>query len=243
MKIPSIANSTLPLTAILLGASLSVGAQAGYPAPPTGAPAALCAFDTAPADTPIRILTGDGPIPYAFACGYKNSPACIGGTLKPGLVVSLGAERNGWSCVTDGDASGWIPSSRLAYVPDTPHIPESSWIGWWQEGKPAPGIKNDRLLITRGSSPGTLHISGRAYWYGMNDNVHIGELPPIDAKPIGPYLHIVSGNNLSDCVVDLKYDPATRTLHALDNGQCGGMNVRFGGTWTKFTPSTGETKH
>ena len=38
------------------------------------------------------------------------------------------------------------------------------------------------------------------------------------------------------CVLDLVYRPAAHTFDALDNAQCGGMNVRFTGTWSRFTP-------
>jgi hypothetical protein len=107
------------------------------------------------------------------------------------------------------------------------------WIGWWHNPPLVPHEENDRILITPGSAPGTLRISGRAYWYGANDNVHLGQINPADAKPIGPYLHIFD----SGCIVDLHFNPANHTFTTYDNAGCGGMNVRFSGTWTRFTPT------
>lgn len=201
--------------------------------PIPGAPTGDCSFSEIDASTPIRITTGDKPIPYQFACGF-NRPAgvCATGTLASGLVVSLGQEQGGWACVSGGDStSGWVPVARLAPVPATPHVPLSAWLGWWREGKDVQGIKNDRLLITRVPGSPTLHVSGRAYWYGLPPDVHFGGVDA-DAKPIGRYLHVVDGV----CVLDLKLDPATHKLNAADNAGCGGMNVRFMGTWTRFAP-------
>jgi hypothetical protein len=80
------------------------------------------------------------------------------------------------------------------------------------------------------------NISGRAYWYGINDVVHFGEVQA-DAAPIGVYLHAVeSSPSGTGCVVDLKFDLTTHTLTAYDNMQCGGMNVRLARTWARFTP-------
>ena len=109
------------------------------------------------------------------------------------------------------------------------------WLGWWHSGREIRGVKADRLLITRKPGSELLHISGRAYWYGLGDDVHFGEVQA-DAAPIGLYLHAVQPFSSGGCVVDLKLDPATHTLHAYDNMQCGGMNVRFDGTWERFLP-------
>jgi len=118
-------------------------------------------------------------------------------------------------------------------------VPLQDWIGWWRD---SPGTR-DRLLITAGSSPGTLRVSGRAYWYGINRNVHYGQLNSRDATPSGPYLHLVESDTLSGCVVDLHFDPARHSLRSYDNSNCGGMNVHFSGTWTRFTLSPGRHKY
>jgi hypothetical protein len=224
--------------------AIAVGAQTPRPPvlppqiPIPGAPTPRCEFPDIDADTPLRITTGNGPIPYQFACGHNRPDGvCAINSLPPGLIVSLGAEQNGWACVTGGDStSGWIPADHLAPIPAGPHVPLTEWLGWWRHDNEVKGEKNDRLLITHQPGAAALHISGRAYWYGLNDNVHFGEVQA-DATPIGVYLHAVEASpNGTGCVVDLKLDPTTHTLQAYDNMHCGGMNVRFGRTWHRFTP-------
>jgi len=236
-------KSVLLVTALLPAvAGAHIDAQRGYPAPTPGAPTTACSLDDVPSTAPVRIIRGNGAVPYAFACAqHGTEKPCIGGNLNPGLVVTVAASSGEWSCVSGGDStSGWVPTSSLAELPVTPKVPLEDWIGWWHNGPDTRRVKSDRLLITRGSSPGTLRVSGRAYWYGINHNVHFGQLNSTEAKPSGPYLHLVEGDNLSGCVVDLHFDSARHTLNSYDNANCGGMNVRFSGTWTRFMPVAGR---
>ncbi len=231
------------MMALVLLAAVNLASPTSPPAalppqtPIPGAPTGECSFSRIDSSTPIRITTASKPIPYQFACGF-NRPAgvCAINTLPSGLIVSLGTQQNGWACVTGGDStSGWVPIEDLAPVPATPRVPTSEWLGWWRMGEDIKGVKNDRLLITRRPGSDLLHVSGRAYWYGSNDNVHFGSVLA-DAAPVGIYLHVVEPSSGVGCVVDLKLDRATHTLISYDNQQCGGMNVRFAGTWTHFTP-------
>ncbi len=232
------------LVAVAILVSSFVHAQDDPYAPIAGAPTDACEFDHAGLDTPLGVLTGKDDVPYQFACGH-NRPAgvCAGIKLKPGPLVSLGPSKNGWTCVTDGSStSGWVPADRVGPVPDEPKVAAKDWIGFWREGKPVKGIKGNRLLITAGKTPGTLQISGRAYWYGSRDDVHFGEIRTDHVVTIGPYLHAIEGDDLSGCVLDLKFNPSTHQFDASDNQNCGGMNVRFSGTWQRFAPSAAEKK-
>ena len=228
------------ISLLLIAAAPHLAQAQGLPPqiPVPGAPTSKCEFSRIDASTPLRITAGEGPIPYQFACGHNRPEGvCAIYRLQPGLIVSVGQEEQGWICVTGGDStSGWIPADRLAPVPDSPHIPISTWVGWWRHRENAPGVKNDRLLITREPGGNHLHLSGRAYWYGLNDSVHFGEVQA-EAVPIGIYLHAVEPSSYgAGCVVDLKYDPKADTLNSYDNMMCGGANVRFGGTWYRFQP-------
>jgi hypothetical protein len=127
--------------------------------------------------------------------------------------------------------------TQNAPLPSEPHIPLKFWEGWWE--RPAAerekGVQNDRLLITPGKKPGSLRISGRAYWHGVG-TVHYGQVNA-EATPVGKYLHVVEGS----CVVDLDMGskrPAGMQArqNELEVGACGGMNVSFSGKWVKFTP-------
>ena len=78
------------------------------------------------------------------------------------------------------------------------------------------------------------HVKGSAFWQGIiEDDIHTGDIDA-DAVARGPYLHLVDGD--SACGLDLTSDPATHTFLAADNSMCGGANVRFAGTWTRFNP-------
>lgn len=141
-------------------------------------PAKECAFDGARVDAAVRRIAGSSPAPYYFACQVHNPNAngtgCVKGSLPPGLVVTVDRELAGWSCVTGGDStSGWVENSRLEELPTQPRPQMADWEGWWHLGKLVQGRKNDRLLITNGERPGSLRVSGRAYWYGLN-SVHFG---------------------------------------------------------------------
>ena len=213
--------------------------------PPAGAPTLPCNVPVVRDASKLLIVTGDAPVTYVFACGH-NRPAgqCAVMTAKPGSselpgttrFMSVREQQNGWTCVQPNDStSGWIPSDRLAPLPPTPAVPTADWLGWWHQGEEVHGIKNDRLLITRSKTPKTLHVSGRAYWYGLNDNVHFGEVDA-DASAYGDTLHVVEGEDPGTCIVDLIYHPTTHTFTASDNMNCGGMNVRFLREWQRFTP-------
>lgn len=201
--------------------------------PIPGAPTTACDFANVDINSPIRLTTGDGMIPYQFACGVNRpADACVQGSLPPGLVVNLGAEQNSWVCVTGGDStSGWIPASHLADVPAVPSVPVADWLGWWHQQDAPTGLKSDRLLITHIQGSSLLHVSGRAYWYGAGNDVHFGEVNG-DARAIGVYLHVVDGG----CIIDLKFDPVHHKMDSYDNMGCGGMNVRFSGEWNRFKP-------
>jgi hypothetical protein len=217
---------------------------------PSGAPTATCDFHGAHTLDALRIFNGTAPIPFVFSCG-QNRPAgtCISNDIKPdsteplsSKVIGVDHTEGSWSCVFAEGVSGWVPSDRLSPLPDTPAISSTEWLGWWRSGKDIPGIRNDRLLITRSpANARILHVSGRAYWYGINHNIHFGQVDA-DAVARGPLLHVVEGDDDSACILDLIYNPGTHTFMALDNSQCGGMNVRFSGEWTRFTPSAPNRK-
>jgi len=184
-----------------------------------------------------------------FACSVnKTNPGCLAQKILPKhdephttQIIATGASQGTWTCVFYDGVFGWLPTASLAPLPSKPVATIENWLGWYRQGKDTPSIKNDRLLLTKGKLPGTIHVSGRGYWYGINDVVHFGEINA-DAIPYGRFLHVVDGEGEGACVLDLALDPSTHTLAANDNSNCGGMNVRFWGMWTRFTPSNSHPK-
>ena len=206
-------------------------------------PQEICEFDQERAGNEVRLITGNAPMPYYFACQERNPNAdatgCIKGKTKPGLVVSVNRSKDGWDCVSGIDStSGWVQPSSLKPLPEEPRISLKRWEGWWEHpsSERAKGRRNDRLLITRGREPGSLRVSGRAYWHGTGDVVHYGQVNG-EASPMGYYLHVVEGR----CVLDLEFassNPAELQVHQneFEAGACGGANVSFSGKWIRFTP-------
>ncbi len=221
---------------ITIATSLVVCAQ-------SPAPSETCAFHGARSAAPVRQITGPEPAPYYFACGVRTKGACATGSLPPGLIVSEDREKDGWACVTGGNSSsGWVQVTRLMSLPAEPKVLITSWLGWWHHGRAQSGTDNDLLLITKGSAPGSLQVSGKAFWYGAVVNgapvEHSGQLNA-EAIPIGNHVHFVqSDGHDNGCVVDLTLHEieGTPTLSSYDNENCGGMNVRFAGDWKRFTP-------
>ncbi|MDP9039172.1 MAG: hypothetical protein M3O02_07850 [Acidobacteriota bacterium] len=238
---------SLHLTLVAILSALAVHAPAEQPPIPSDAPTSACDFSGARSLDALRILAGTAPVPFVLSCpGYPggrcNSPLTPGSPMRLASdVISVDHTEARWSCVFADSVPGWVPTDRLAPLPDTPAIRIADWLGWWRSGRDSAGIVNDRILITRSpADPRILHVSGRAFWYGINNNVHVGGINA-DAQARGPYLHIVEGEPPA-CILDLTYNPATHTFHAVDNALCGGMNVRFSGTWARFTPTARRHK-
>ncbi len=185
------ASLIMGCSSMLLGRSVCAQDYTFQDVPPTGAPTSTCTVKPDADGSKLRVLTGTAPVTFVFACGH-NRPAgqCAVMTMKPGgremptstRFATQGQEQNGWTCVDEDGIMGWLPSERLISLPSTPAIPLQDWMGWWREGPDAHGIKSDRLLIARGKVPGTLHVSGRAYWYGANDNVHLERSMPMQRR-------------------------------------------------------------
>lgn len=236
--------SSLLFPVFLASAAAPAAAQQFSDTPPAGAPTNPCTFTPQSDPAMLRVFRGDGAIPFVFACGVRTPGKCVTEEMKPGTkdipetaFLEFNHLQNGWACVSFAGIDGWVPPDRLAPLPKQPAVPLDAWLGWYRQPRQAPGKKNDRLLLNRGKASATIHVSGRGYWYGANDDVHFGEIHA-DATPVGRYLHIVDGDDENACVLNLTIAPQTHTLMGDDNEKCGGMNVRFWGEWVRFTPGS-----
>ena len=115
------------------------------------------------------------------------------------------------------------------------------WTGHW--------VRDDEADLTiHRVDDGHLDIEGDASWGGhdpdrvANGGVHVGGIGSTRLRLTGYAIHFVEGKGNSppaaeaefDCTVDLQWRAGT--LLAKDNGQCGGMNVSFDGTYQKVDP-------
>ncbi|ADW71536.1 hypothetical protein AciX9_4606 (plasmid) [Granulicella tundricola MP5ACTX9] len=234
----SLLQRSIRLSAFFLLA-VTVGEAQSKEAPlPPDVPAVECKPPAVVNFDGLRVFSGTAPVLMTFHCGDKGSEAaaCHAEYLDPakpdeyqGDLIAPGATQGRWTCAMVGGWSGWIPTDRLAPVPSTPAITTEQWLGTWVTGHA--GVHNDRLVVTRSAEGhGKIHVEGRANYTNIAHNVHTGQVSG-DAVAMGPFLHILDHGELPDCVLDLKYDLASKTFRAVDNQLCGGFNVTFDGTW------------
>jgi hypothetical protein len=118
----------------------------------------------------------------------------------------------------DAEFVGWLPANKVEYIPIL-YSKYESWIGDWK-------FYDNGLLIERIGKTEDFDVRGTAFWKGLGDNIHYGE---IQAK-----------GTLNDDVIKLKQDDCEVKLKLIfnylvvsDNLKCGGANVTFSGIYLK----------
>ncbi len=97
--------------------------------------------------------------------------------------------------------------------------------------------KNSAEINVRQLSDGTLKIEGEAYWTGNNDNVHTGDISGIVS--VKNFQAVYSDKN-APCKLTLTFSSNEKIKKAMlnisgDEGNCGGMNVTFNGTYQRIS--------
>jgi hypothetical protein len=180
-----------------------------------------------------KAATVAGGQPLHFARGGQGCPSNAAACQRkayvvPGNAVLIGAAQGGWVCAhfPSSDTYGWLPQAQLTPVPA--HAPSlADWAGHW-------AYYDDSIDI---SVKGTgLKVSGQAFWPSAHPGP--GQPGPNDGEVEGD----TTPNNDTALVVDDPKDPSSCRLtlrligpflSASDNGNCGGMNVRFDGVYAR----------
>ena len=84
------------------------------------------------------------------------------------------------------------------------------------------------LDIRRGAKAGALAVEGQAFWRGLGDNIHTGEVS-FEAAPAGNVLTLKEDEDL--CAVTIRL--VGEHLVVSDNLKCGGHNVTFNGVYRR----------
>jgi len=134
-----------------------------------------------------------------------------------------------WRCAwyqpaRGSETVGWLPAQQLrASGPAAAAGPPlAMWLGAWS-------FYDNSLRLSRGRRAGSLRVAGHATWLGINPgNVHVGEVAG-EAAPAGNVLSV--GGADDDCRLTLRL--VGSYLLAVDNKQCGGMNVTFDGVYRR----------
>ncbi len=116
---------------------------------------------------------------------------------------------------------GWVRADAVTLAEPDAAPPLARWLGAWE-------YAGQSIDIKRGAKAGALAVSGEAYWQGVGDNVHVGEIE-FEAAPAGNLLKLEENEDL--CAVRLQL--VGDLLVVSDNLKCGGHNVTFNGIYRK----------
>ena len=168
---------------------------------------------------------------------YKAARLCAGDTpcasrqksfLVAGDIVFAGPLNNGFRCAYYGSAkgkiiAGFVPGENLQPLKEDAGLSLEFVAGKWN-------YEGDSIQIKAGAA-GQVAADGEAY-YQTEQTVNEGSLSASAPLAAGQReLIFKQGSDETSCVVTLhRRGPY---LVASDNSNCGGMNVRFNGIYTK----------
>lgn len=146
--------------------------------------------------------------------------------LITGDEVIIGRTYNGFACAwyqpkKGSETVGWLPIKNLTI--QGKKSPRYSWIGNWKFGE------NDIRFIPMKNNR-KLKVKGNAFWRGLGDNIHIGELDH-SGTPRNGMMSLGNKAEKYDCYV--KMQRLGKYLLVADNKKCGGVNVTFDGIYVK----------
>jgi hypothetical protein len=186
-----------------------------------------------------KVIGAKGTRIYFYADGADDCPRAgakcrAKAYLVPGDVVVASRKFSDYVCVWYApgkgyETVGWLPAANVSLAETTGSPASSSWVGNWEYG-----IQSIR--IKPGKKPGALAVEGQAYWRGLGDNVHTGDLG-FEAQPVGIVLTLEENEDLCAATLKLVGD----FLVVTDNLKCGGVNVTFNGVYRR-TSRAGVTR-
>lgn len=147
------------------------------------------------------------------------------------MLIANSAE--GWTCVwyfgKVREFVGWMPSKNIEKQEIPGPTLKGNWLGKWK------AHIESNITITGGKN-GDLHVSGATVWHGGKNSyneevVHLGDFEG-DAKPSGDRMTYKSGYDNYSCEVNFRL--FSKYMVVDDNGNCGGLNVRFNDVYRKM---------
>lgn len=127
---------------------------------------------------------------------------------------------------------GWLDTARLAPDVAALHPEASAWLGDWDD-------HDDHIRLTQAGTH-RLRVRGEAYYPSLDaEEPNFGNL---DGQAIrtGDRLDYREGSGDSDCRATMRL--LGDYLLVLDNGECGGQNVRFRGVYRRRDAHSPATK-
>lgn len=223
------------LFGILALAILMLRAPAAFGAEQPKVEAECLSYDSAYENAPLFLVKPEVGQQRVYM--YKQTQRCPKDSpcasrqksfVVAGDVVFAGPPNNGFRCVYYGSAkgkiiAGFVPVENLALLNEDTELSPEFVIGKWN-------YESDSIQIKAGSG-GSLSAEGAAY-YQTSETVNEGSLSASASVVAGQQeLVFKEGSDETSCVVKLhRRGPY---LVASDNSNCGGLNVRFDGIYTK----------
>lgn len=119
---------------------------------------------------------------------------------------------------------GWIPLKSLEFPEMLESVGAEAWVGEWS-------YYDNTIKIAKTAKPDVYKITGNAFWQGLGDNIHIGEL---DGEANLVEINLKYGEADADeyaCKVTM--NAVGGFLIVADNLNCGGVNVTFSGVYRR----------
>lgn len=159
----------------------------------------------------------------------KNKNCRLKSYLIPTDEVIVSRTYGDFACVwfqprTGSETVGWIELAKLEWISAKKIPAPTDWLGDWR-------FYDNSIRISKSKTRGFFDVKGNAFWKGLGDNIHIGELDH-RAKPSENKLKL--GEKETDeyaCKVSMQL--VGKYLIVADNLNCGGANVSFSGVYRK----------
>lgn len=180
----------------------------------------------------LATVAGTAPRLYFFndwdGCPQKGASCQTKAYVVPGDRLLLGKTHGEWTCAwyqgKSRETVGWVRNGDLVAQPETA-VQTADWLGTWKEVYRGPG----RIKVSHVGD--ALQVAGDTRWIGQNTE-NFGDISGQLAVS-GRHGHVgpASGKETTECGADMVRIGDFLIVH--DNGQCGGLNVRFDGLYVR----------
>lgn len=185
----------------------------------------------------LAVVTGEAQSRLYFfedmdGCPSRGAACQTKRYVVPGDELIVGKQHGEWSCVwyagKTHETVGWVRNGQLQYQEANPR---PDWEGKWKQYAYTGYIS----IAKKG---GRYYVLGNTKWFGaqLPDGTqveHVGALGgelSVEKNVAHSGPAAADANAEYDCMAD--YVRLGRFLIVHDNGQCGGVNVRFDGVYT-----------
>lgn len=194
----------------------------------------MCRNGLFPSQQEFRLATVGGSAPrlYFFTdwdgCPQKGASCQTKAYVVPGDRLLLGKTHGDWTCAwyqgKSRETVGWVRNPDLVVRAEA-EASAADWLGRWKEVYKGPG----RIGIVRNGEVVT--VDGDTRWIGQNTE-NFGGIDGV-LKIDGRHARVdpAKGEEAYGCGAVMTRIGEFLVVH--DNGQCGGMNVRFDGLYTR----------